>query len=671
MLMFTSKALSDFEGAISKEWITTNGLGGYASSTILGINTRRYHALLVAPTETPPFGRKLLLSKLEEEVQTRAEVFHLSVNEYPNVVYPAGHKYLKQFRVEPLPTFNYSLLNFLIKKTIFMPYGTNAVVVNYKVWNPSELPVKITIRPLVNSRSIHKLTKAGSLRFEQHACERQTDVAANYRNAPTLTMGSDLLDYVPSELPEEARWYKNMVYREEKKRGYEFTEDNYCPGRFELELKEQNSEFSLFAAGGSKAREHVQLLSSRGTEGLEKMRIEAIERLDGLVKGSLIPEVDPWEHLVWTADSFIADGKIIAGYHWFGCWGRDSLISIPGLTLVTRRFDVARQVLLELVERRSGGLIPNCFENGARDYDCADASLLLFYALHKYLTYTDDVALAEKIWDSLEEILDFYLNSDDKSIKVCEDGLVWSDKSTWMDAKIEDKRVTPRQGKAVEINALWYNALRTMESIAKMTGRKLEHAGLADRVRRNFLSEFWNGRKSCLYDVVGDGFRDQRVRPNQIFAVSLPFPVIEGRRAEEIVSVVRNKLLTPYGLRSLEREDSDYKGVYDGNVVERDMAYHQGTVWGWLIGPFITAFLRVNKGENARELARGFLEKLVGDHLMEAGVGTISEIFDGDAPHKPRGCISQAWSVAEILRCYVEDVRGRRPPFEGKYGNIS
>ncbi|MDI6642980.1 MAG: amylo-alpha-1,6-glucosidase [Candidatus Hodarchaeaceae archaeon] len=668
---FSGGALKDYETAISREWVITNGLGGYSSSTAVGVNTRKYHGLLVVPTTTPPFGRKLLLSKLEDEIQTSSETFHLSANEYPDVIYPDGHAHVKQFRLDPLPTFTYSFPGFLVKKTIFMPYRTNAVIVNYKVWNPSEQPAKMLIRPLVNSRDIHHLTRSGSVSFKQQAESRKVEVVARYQDAPPLLIGSDLMSYVPSELPEEARWYKNVVYREERERGYEFMEDHYSPGHLELELKGGKSEFNLLATGGFRGKGDFELLYSEKPEKVERERQMTVDRLEGLVKGSAVADTSWGRYLIWAADSFIANGRVIAGYHWFGCWGRDSMISLPGLTLVTGRYDVAKRILLDLANRRRGGLMPNWFEGETADYNCADVSLLFIYALHKYLTYTDDVALANKLWGALTEIVDSYVRGLNEGVSVDEGGLVCSDRGTWMDVKVGDKCVTPRQGKAVEINALWYNALRAMEAIAERTGRVFKFAGLAEKVRKNFFAEFWNEDRRCLYDVVGDDFRDQRIRPNQILAVSLPFPAVAGPQAEEIVSTVKEKLLTPYGLRSLERGDPSYKGVYKGNVIERDFAYHQGTTWSWLIGPFVTAFLRVHKEPGSQEQAMRFLQRLVGSHLIEAGIGTVSEIFDGDEPHTPRGCISQAWSVAEILRAYVENIKSKRPPFEDKYGGTT
>jgi predicted glycogen debranching enzyme len=650
---------------VLNEWITTNGLGGYSSSTIVGANTRKYHGLLVVPTALPPFERKLLLSKVEEEIRTGLEIFRLSVNEYPGNLYPSGHLHLKQFKFEPLPTFTYDLPGFTVKKTIFMPNRTDAVVVNYNVWNLLDKPARMIVYPIVNSRGIHQLTKAGYFDFRQSAHGRRVEVVANYQNAPPLLMGSDLMGYTKSSLPEDARWYRNFVYRQERERGYEFMEDNYCPGSFQMEIRPGKNDFNFLAAGGFLARKDFEVLYSEKPERFEHKRRATVERLDGLVRTGAVSGTHWGKHLTWAADSFIINSGIIAGYHWFGCWGRDTLISFPGLTLVTARHDVAKRILMDIVNRQKEGLVPNWFEGETSDYNCADASLLFIYAVHKYLTYTDDMVLANSLWTSLEEIVDSYIQGANEGIKVDEDGLVWSSRATWMDASVNGRLVVPRVGKAVEVNALWYNSLRAMDEIGRRIGKPPRFMELADDVKENFVPTFWNEKKSCLHDVVSGTSKDGRVRPNQVFAVSLPFPVVEGDRARAILKTIEEKLLTPYGLRSLARDEPDYKGKCQGDATERDLAYHQGTVWSWLIGPFVTAFVRQG-GDRAR--AQGFLDRLVESHLMEAGVGTVSEIFDGDPPHDPRGCISQAWSVGEILRCYAEDVKGIKPLHESKYG---
>ncbi|MEW6222208.1 MAG: amylo-alpha-1,6-glucosidase [Candidatus Hadarchaeota archaeon] len=650
--------MGNYGAELSREWLIGNGLGGYSSSTVLGINTRKYHGLLVAPTEEPPFGRKLLLSKMEESL-SGGTTAPLSANEYPGVVHPGGHANLKQFRLDPLPTFLYRLPDILVKKTVFMPHGHNAVVVNYRVWNPAKKSIKMVVSPIINFRSIHSLTKAGAVDFKQRTDGKKVEVTAD--GQLSLSMASDLMDFHPSQLPEKSRWYKNFVYRRERERGYEFVEDQYCPGSFEFSF-DGDSEFNILAAGGYGGGESFWSLY-RQPHRFDRLKIEAIRRLDELAKKG--PQESWGGYLSCAADSFLTGGRVIAGYHWFGCWGRDTLISLPGLALVTGRHDEARKVLLDLAARRGGGVIPNWFESGEAGYECIDASLMYIYALHKYLAYTDDLKTAKELWTPGLEILEGCVRGRAKGVRVEEDGLLWSDRTTWMDARVDEKRVTPRSGKAVEINAFWYNALRSMEGIGGRIGKPFKLSGLADKAKKNFLQTFWNGEKNCLYDAVDGDSKDGRLRPNQIFAVGLPFPVLEGEKARLVLQAVEERLLTPFGLRSLAKDEPGYIGKYGGGQWDRDMAYHQGTVWSWLIGPFITAYVRLT---GSSKKAEGLLENLVGGHLKEAGLGTVSEIFDGDEPHLPGGCISQAWSVGEIIRCYSENIKGIKPPFESKYG---
>ena len=672
-MRFGGETTQNYQAATSREWLLANGLGGYSSSTMLGVNTRKYHGLLVAPVR-PPWHQKLLLSKVEEEVFVGGKKFQLSTNEYPGVVYPEGYKHIPQFCLHPFPTFLYSFDGVTVEKTIFMPHLTNAVVVRYKISNRVGEPAKVRVYPLVNSRGVHELTKLERIKwgFEQRASAKIVELAASYAGAPSLWLGSDLMKYTESELDEEKRWYRNIQYCEEKRRGYEFSEDYYCPGSFEIESGRGESRFNLLAAGGFNAREDFNMLYSEAPAEFDELYASAHERLDGMIRTAPYADIRGDESrkcLVWAADSFIVGNSkkfVMAGYHWFSTWGRDSLLSLPGLALVTGRYDVAKDVLLSLARYCKNGLIPNRFEGDWAEYNSADASLLLLYALYKYLTYTDDLATAEKLWPILRDIVKSYIAGANDGIRMDKDGLIWSRAGfTWMDAKLGDRFVTPREGKAVEVNALWYNALRIMEKIAENIGERFEYVGLAGRVKESFAKEFWDAQREYLFDVVGDSFRDPSLRPNQVFAISLPFSLIDGEKTSKVLSVLTKELLTPYGLRTLKKGDSRYRGVCDGGVWERDSAYHQGTVWGWLLGPFITAF--VGAHPQSRHQARGFINHLLDVHLREAGLGTVSEIFDGDEPHTPRGCIAQAWSVGEILRSDVEDIIGRRPKFEKKY----
>ena len=645
------------EDYLRKEWIISNGKGGYASSTVLGINTRRYHGLLVVPFSAPPFSRKLILGKLEETIEGDGAL-NLSSNEYPGVIHPDGYRNLLSYEQDPLPTFHYSSATGVsVVKTIFMPYGFNSVVVKYRIENASGKRLTLRILPFINFRDIHCLTKMGGVKFWEEAKSNRLSLGLENSSTPFITIWSESMRYSPSELGEKERWYRNFVYREERARGYDFMEDAYCPGAFEADLTKSSTVY-IVAAGGNDLEEAVKKLGRKDPEQLEA---EARTRLWGLVQRAGLGM--EWRHLCWAADSFIADSKIIAGYHWFGCWGRDTAIALPGLTLVTERFEDARKILTYLAGRIQDWLIPNWFEGDLAGYESLDPSLWFIYAVHKYLTYTDDLEFARRMWPVCSGILRAISSAGVKGVRVDKDGLISSTRTTWMDVRIDGRPLTPRSGKAVEINALWYNALKAMQGIGRRIGVSFPLQRLSERVRENFLQVFWNEAGGCLYDVVGEE-RDESIRPNQLFAVSLPFPVVDLDTGRRVVEVVRRELLTDFGLRSLWRGSPLYRGRYEGNAVERDLAYHQGTVWSWLMGPFITAFVRTG---GSRSEAMGFLRPLLTTHLGDAGIGTISEIFDGDAPHLPRGCISQAWSVGEILRCYAEDIEGLKPEYEELY----
>lgn len=633
-------------GDLGKEWLLVNGLGGYSSSTVLGINTRKYHGLLIATTD-PPWGRRLLLSKLEEELQVGDEVYSLSSNFYPGVIHPQGYRYLSEFQLFPFPTFIFTPPGARVEKRICMPHGFNATVVSYRV--ECNRKFRFRIFPLVNSREVHSLKRRGEVLFKEEQIKGGVKVLPS--EGGEIYLGSDLAEYVSSALSEPERWYLNMEYPEERERGYPFSEDHYCPGFFEMEGEKVS--FHLFASGGWKGEVAWQYL--RGDPSLA-FEME-LKRQSEVSSGKREP-------LLLAADTFFASGPrgtfVLAGYHWFSSWLRDAFVSLPGLALVTGRHLLAREVLLTAAEMEREGLLPNFVEGGRVDFGAADSSLWFFYALHKYLSYTDDVSLFQSLSSLLCRILKTCIEGRGP-VRMERDGLISVPPGyTWMDARIDGRPVTPRGGRPVELNALWYSALRFME----LMGKSVSGAPQLDELRERFIQEFWSEERGYLCDVSGD-FKDWSLRPNQVLALSLPFaPITERGMAKRILGVLWDKLLTPYGLRSLSPDDPNYRGKYWGDVVARDHAYHQGTVWAWLIGPFITALRRFGwEPEECRKL----LEPLMTKHLEEAGLGSISEIFDGDPPHHPRGCISQAWSVAEVLRSYVEDIQNLRPPYERKY----
>jgi predicted glycogen debranching enzyme len=638
MLKFTKDKLSIPEIACSYEWIITNGLGGYASSTIISLNTRRYHGLLIASLK-PPLRRFLLLSKLEEEIEIENKIYKLGCNRYsPGVIHPEGYKFLYSFHLNYFPTFTYRLENILIEKTIFMKYLENTTVVIYNIL--TNIPFKMRIFPLINCRDHHSETKENPyFNFSQELIDGQLKIQA-YQDAPILYLKNTSGNYVKT-----GYWYKNFEYEREKERGLPFQEDNYNPGYFEIEIN-TNTKLGIFAS-----TEFIENISFLNLKNKEEERLKKIESLCETDENFI-------KTLFLTSSSFIVKREplsIIAGYHWFSDWGRDAMISLPGICLVTKRFNEAKQILKNFSSFCKNGLIPNCFlEDGTPIYNSVDASLWFFYSVYKYYKYTNDTEFIKEILPILKEIINFYQKGTDFNIYMDRDGLIYSGEPslqlTWMDAKVGDLVITSRDGKAVEIQALWYNALKIMEEFGEDTSK------LTRKLKVNFIRNFWNKEKEYCYDVIKKDIKDDSLRPNQIFTISLPFSLITGEKAKKIVGVIWKNLYTPYGLRSLSPDSPNFKGKYEGNVFERDSAYHQGTVWVWLLGHFITAYLKVNNySKIAKLIAKNFL-KPFRTHISEAGLGTISEIFDGNPPHLPKGCISQSWSVAEILRAYFEDL---------------
>jgi predicted glycogen debranching enzyme len=659
MIQFSKEICGDLGATLRREWLETNGLGGFASSTIIGLNTRRYHGLLVAATK-PPVGRVVMLSKLEETLFIDGRAFELSANRYPGVVHPQGFRYLKQFRLDPFPVFTYEIEGVEIEKSVFMNYGENSTVVQYELKrNDDSGPPKslsLELRPLIAFRDYHSTThENGAI---NPAVEERPGLASimPYQGLPSLRLAHDA-----DELRKTGDWFRNFEYDAERERGLDFSEDLFNPLllRVDLSLRRQASV--------------IASTEERSVEDAAEYRRTEISRRQNAV--ALLSVKDDFaQSLAAAADQYIVsrgDQKtVIAGYHWFSDWGRDTMIALPGLTLPSGKFDVARSILRTFAQNVNQGMLPNRFPDAGEtpEYNTVDATLWFFEAARAYLAYTEDIEFVrEELYPVFEDITSWHIRGTRYGIKVDADGLLSSGEEgvqlTWMDAKVGDWVVTPRRGKPVEIQALWFNALCIMEDLA---GRFDDEAGqeryrnMATAASMSFNRLFWNENTGCLYDVI-NGAPDASIRPNQIFAVSLTHRMLSSERAKIVVEKVQEHLLTPFGLRSLAPTDSQYCGRYTGGPVERDGAYHQGTVWPWLMGPFITAYIKVNGGrEAARQQAREWMLPLKG-HLADGGLGHISEIFDGDAPQLPRGCIAQAWSTAEILRALVEDVHGIQP----------
>jgi predicted glycogen debranching enzyme len=643
---------TDLAASLSREWLETNGLGGFACGTVAGANTRRYHGLLTAALN-PPGGRMLLLSKLEETLVLGERRIDLSTNEYNGAIHPEGYLLLSNFRLDPFPTWTFEVDGVRLEKTIFMPQCGNTVQVEYKLLQaPAGLKPVLELRPLIGFRDYHSTThENGSLNTSTDSSPNAASVQP-YPGLPRLYFSHDA-----DQLQEQGYWYKNFLYREERERGLDFQEDLFNPFVLSWQLSSERAATVIASTEQKDVREAGAI------------REAELQRRQQLASAS--PVDDPFvRELTVAADQFLArrgeDWTVIAGYPWFTDWGRDTMISLPGLTLFNGRSEIAKSILRNFARHTDMGMLPNRFVDSGEEaeFNTVDATLWFFEAARAYAAATGDYDfLRQELYPVFNQIIEFHIKGTRYNIKVAENGLLNAGapgaQLTWMDAKIGDWVVTPRSGKPVEIQALWYNALRIMEDLAAHFGdeeRRKQYSSLAALASWTFNRVFWNKDALCLYDVVNGGPPDGSIRPNQIFAVSLHHSMLSPERARAVVETVERELLTPVGLRTLSPSDPRYRSTYEGNQYSRDSAYHQGTVWPWLLGPFVSAYVRVNDG-TAQSRARAHeLLRSIEQHLTEAGLGQISEIFDADPPHHPRGCFAQAWSVAEILRALCEDV---------------
>ena len=626
----------DWEKASRVEWLETNGLGGYASSSVSGANTRRYHGLLV-PAVKPPIGRFVLLSKLDERAIVGRQPFDLASNIYPGTIHPRGFENLVSFTRDIFPVFEFSAGRARLRKTIAAIHNENTTVILYE----ASMAMTLELRPFIAGRDYHCLTTANDAIRRDASFDSGVLSFLPYEGVPEVHVSVPRSMFAPA--PD---WYYRFEYPIEQERGLEFHEDLFTPGAFTVTL-EPNSPLAVIASTEN----------PRGRDGL------ALAAREQRRRERLIERTPLDRRLTLAADQFIVrrgtDRRtVIAGYHWFTDWGRDTMISLPGLCLATHRFDDARRILLAFAESVSDGMLPNRFPDAGEqpEYDSVDAALWFFIAAKKYLQATgDEPFVRATLLPVLRDIVAWYERGTRHNIHEDADGLLIAGEPgvqlTWMDVKIGDWVVTPRSGKPVEINALWFNALKILAELDKSA----ELDSKAERVRLAFRKVFWNESAGCLYDVVDGGLADATIRPNQIFAICLPYPLIDGVEAESVLRVIEERLLTPMGLRSLDPADPRFVPVYRGSVFDRDRAYHNGTVWAWLIGPYITALARV-RGDAGVAAGRCALQK-VQKNLDAACVGSISEIFDATDPFAPRGCIAQAWSIGEIARVITEDLK--------------
>lgn len=632
-----------YDRAVKYEWLETNGLGGYASSTIIGTHTRRYHGLLVASLN-PPVERSVLLAHLDETLEFADQRFELSTHQYYQAVNPHGFQYLTQYRRGFFPEFIYEAGGIKLKKTIAAIHGENTTVIQYEVL---EAPgtFQMELLPLYAMRDFHGL---------RHAHGSPAPRMRMDEEVLSLTMGEEgpevFLQFLQGEWVFKPDWYYNFEYLEEMARGQGAHEDLFTPGYLELTL-EAGDIFALV----------VSTESPRGRDGLQLLAQEQVRR-ENLISATDVSDAF-MQHMTLAADQFVVrrgtEGEsILAGYHWFSDWGRDTMISLPGICLSQGRMGTAKAILREYASHVSEGMLPNRFNDygQAPHYNNADANLWFFVAIYQYFLATRDEAfIFEEMLPVMEEMLWWHERGTRHQIHAQEDGLLFTGEPgvavTWMDAKVGDWVVTPRIGKCVEINALWFNAWMILAYFynEKAEVRKSEKMlARGNQIRESFLQTFWNPYTRSLYDYVNDHIKDDALRPNQLFAISLPFPLLEPQQAADVLQVVEEKLYTPVGLRSLAPDHPAYIGRYQGDQVSRDAAYHQGTVWTWLLGPYIDALIKV-RGIRGHQQAQRVINALE-SHLSDAGIGSLSEIFDAEAPFTPRGCIAQAWSVAEVLR---------------------
>jgi predicted glycogen debranching enzyme len=678
------KVLSDLNYSLGKEWLVTNGLGGYASSTVLGLNTRKYHGLLVVALN-PPINRWVLLSKIDETLQIGKEHYSLGTNEFKDVIYPEGYNYLSEFVIDPFPTFKYNIQGISFHKTVFMPYLKNATVVMYEVLNSTNKEVTVNLSPLINSRHMYTTTDKTKIdwNFSCKSYGKSTVIEPSDSLSSIIMFSSKYGTFV-----DQSWWVEKIFFRVDSLRGESDTDDCFRPGFFRFSINPlEKRKFHFLAVAGKNKIEAQNTFSSlkNRMEDVDLLYIEELERRKNLLeqfqKHNCEIRVKNWlKWLVQAVDSFIVSRasiqkkSVIAGYHWFDDWGRDSLISLPGLTLVTGRFKDAKEILLTFEHYCSKGIIPNRFSDKAGDvplYNTVDATLWFFNAILQYLKYTGDfVFIKDKLWNTLNKIIDYHIQGTIFGIHMDKDGLIaHGPQLTWMDATTFDNFVTPRNGKAVEIQALWYNALKIMELLSrhfKQAEKTIQFQNMAQKTKQSFIKKFWDPRNEYLFDVINNNEYDSTLRPNQLISISLDFPLVNIQKSKKIVEIIWKHLWGTYGLKTLPESDLKYIGTYLGNWEHRDKAYHNGSVWPWLLGPFITAFLKTKSHEKYwRNFAfKNFLEPLFQTQLYQAGLGTISELYDGSKPNIPRGCISQAWSIAEPLRVYIEDIMLNKPPFE-------
>ena len=669
---FTKESLN-LENALGKEWLITNGIGGYSSSSIIGANTRKYHGLLVASL-TPPGRRFVILSKVDESIEVRGKKYDLYTNIGKEYI-SKGYEYQETFEKTIVPIFTYKIGKIEITKTICMDYGKNTVGIHYKIKNGA-YKSKLTLAPIINFRDFHTVNTDHIFDVKQKIRGNKVRVVVDGNSYIPIYMNLSEGKYIEHQNDS----FNNMFYLEEEKRGFPAVENHTVPGRYEVEIKAKEEKEISFVCS---LEENIDEINVKDLIQKEEKRINKIYENSGLVKERITTKKQEKENeliktFIRATDNFVVNRHsfglhtLLAGYHWFLDWGRDALISFEGTLLITKRFDIARELLRTGTRDVKYGLVPNGYSgyDNRPLYNSVDASLLLFEAIQKYIDYTKDYKFVkEEMYETMKTIIENYCNGidvDENNIYLDRDGLIVSGtentQNTWMDVKFQGRAVTPRNGKAVEVNCLWYNANKIMQELSIRFGHPInamKYKELAEMCKASFNDKFYNENTKCLYDVLGDG----KVRPNQLFALSLTYPIIDTNSevAKNVIDVVEKKLLNSYGLKTLAKGEENYVEVYEGDEKHRDLSYHQGITWPWLLGLYYNSLKNIkNNAENKEEKAKleekinKFIDKTkktFSKEIEERGcIGSIAELYDSKTPNLPKGTIAQCWSVAEVFR---------------------
>lgn len=671
--MKLSKKQLSLEDGITKEWLITNGIGGFASQSVLGINTRKYHGLLIAPL-MPPARRYVILSKIDESINVDGKEEILYSNIGKNYI-SEGYKNLESFEKIYTPSFKYETPSGIkIEKQISMVYGKNIVCIYYKIENIDK-DITMKLAPVMNYRDFHCMNTNHDYNVNQKIIENKIRITVDGNKISPIYLYSKEGKYIEHQNDT----FKNMFYVEEEKRGFYPEEDLFVPGRYEINIEANATKEFTIVCG---LEENIEEIDGKTIIQNEKERLDKIIDASNLVdKKQSKSNQEQMRDLVIASDNFVTYRPkfslhtIIAGFPWFLDWGRDTLISFEGLLLKTRRFEIAKEVLLMMTKDIKYGLVPNGYSgyDSRPLYNSVDSSLLLVEAVSKYLEYTQDYTFVKNsLYKILKNIIESFqsgINVDDSNIFMDKDGLVSAGtpdtQLTWMDAKVGNFAVTPRNGKAVELNSLWYNALKIVANLAERYNDEKAHdeyEKLAKKVRISFNKKFYNEKNKCLDDVIGS----EEIRPNQLFALSTTYPVmiLSNDKAKNMLKTVSKELYTKYGLATLSKKDPKYIAVYEGDGFRRDMSYHQGITWPWLAGLYVESYKTIIKNEKNKTEKKKLeeeYEKIISNYkksfaqaMKEGALGTISELYDSKPPYLPKGAFAQAWSVSEVIKIMLE-----------------